>query len=682
MSRFKDITLWLLFPLLTACAGEMHRKDLQNQLSTLTPDAQLELLAQQSTQYPDDMEIKGWYLSLRQRLTTDYLQRATVAYRAGDPDQALVWARKAQQASPGDDSAQAMIDWIQRQAPIDKAVQYAESIHLEQPEAALAVVTDVLAKQPDNAHAIRLRDELLAPKAQDLTPKLDKDLNQSITVQFRDQPLISIFELVSNITGLNFTFDRDVQGSAPATIFASNTPVKQVLSMLLQANQLAAKVLSGNSMLIYPKRPEKETEYKDLVVRTFYLQNAQAPQVLAALKQMVRTRDVVLDERTNAIIMRDAPDTIKVAERIIRALDVSPAEVVIDAQILEVSSSDLLHMGISYPSRIEFALQPEPTSPDDTPRAAGELTLSQLHNLNSSDVLVRLGPVGIDFLQSHGLSKTLANPSIRVRNREKAKVLIGDRLPVVTTTLSGNFSTESVNYQDVGLQLEVAPVIVNSDEVQVKLHMEVSSVTDTITTTTGLVAYQIGTRSADTTMSVLNNQTQVLAGLLQRNQRDSGSGLPGLSRIPGLDRIFGNRAGDDHETELILLLTPHIVRNQATPAGNVVQFDSGTENRITTERDVVSSGVTVRVPQPPGGANAPHPLPPPGAPAPVPPPAPVPAPPPPAPPSAAAPTPAQVSQASHPVPPGAPPAPPPEPASPPLALPAPQQRLVQSSPTQ
>ncbi|KND59509.1 putative secretion system X protein GspD-like protein [Candidatus Burkholderia verschuerenii] len=601
MSRLKDLAIrlmLLLLPLVTSCAADLHRQDLQNKLAGMPPDAQLDLLAQQTAQYPDDLEIRAWYLSLRRTLSLDYLQRATIAYRAGDAAQALAWARRAQSAAPGDDNAREMIDYIGKQAAIDGSVQYAESIRLDQPQVALAIAHDVLAKQPDNARAARLRDELTTPKAADFAPKLDRDLDQPITVQFRDQPLISIFELVSNITGLNFTFDRDVQASAPTTIYASNTPVKQVLTMVLTANQLGSKVVGGNSILIYPKRPEKETEYRDLVVRTFYLQNAAAAQVLGVLKQMVKTRDAVLDERTNAIIMRDAPDTVKVAERIIRALDVSPAEVVIDAQILEVSSSDLLHMGVQYPDSIVFGLQ-SGTAPDQTTLPPNTVTLQQLHNLNSSDVLVRVGPVGINFLQTQGKTRTLANPSIRVRNREKAKVLIGDRLPVVTTTLSSNFSSESVNYQDVGLSLEVAPVIVNGDEVQVKLHMEVSNVTDTITTSTGLVAYQIGTRSADTVMSVRNNETQMLAGLLQRNEHAAGSGLPGLSRIPLLDRIFGDRTDNQTQTELVLLLTPRIVRNQAMPAGNIVQFDSGTETRITTERDAVTGNPPPPLPAPP-----------------------------------------------------------------------------------
>ncbi|SAK47311.1 secretin N-terminal domain-containing protein [Caballeronia ptereochthonis] len=629
MSRTTNITTaWALVTLLTACAGELHRKDLENRLAGMPSDAQLELLAQQTAQYPDDLEIKGWYMSLRRRLTDEYLTRATVAYRAGDAGQALEWARRAQQSAPGDDRPRSMIVWIERQAAIDTSLQYAESIRIEKPDEALSIVSDVLSKQPDNTRARRLRDELLTPRARDLAPKLSRDLDQPITVQFRDQPLISIFELVSNITGLNFTFDRDVQSGAPTTIYASSTPVRQVLNMVLQANQLSSKVVSGNSILIYPRRPDKETEYRDLAVRTFYLENAQAAQVLAVLKQMVKTRDAVLDERTNAIILRDAPDTVKVAERIISALDVTPAEVVIEAQILEVSAADLLQLGVQYPSNIEFALQPQPTSTDTQPLNPNYLTLEQLRNLNSSDILVRIGPLGINFLQTHGLSKTLANPQIRVRNREKAKVLIGDRLPVVTTTLSSNFSSESVNYQDVGLTLEVAPVIAGSDEVQVKLRMEVSNVTDTITTSSGLVAYQIGTRTAETVMSVRNNETQMLAGLLQRNERATGSGLPGLSRIPFFDRIFGSRANDEHQTELVLLLTPRIVRNQAVPPGNVVSFDSGTDTRITTERDIAPAADGARTPPPvlaPSTPAAPPATLPPAPPAP-PSPAPAPAP--------------------------------------------------------
>lgn len=423
MSRLKDMAVWLLVPLLAACAGKI----LENRLYSMSPDAQLELLAEQSAQYPDDLQIK--------RLVSEPAPQAVggvSAARDGGVPRGRLCAgarlgapctgRRARRRRP------ARNDRVDREAG---AYRHGGAVRREHQVGAASAgarhVTDALARQPGNARAARLREELLAPRPQDLKPKLNKDLDQPITVQFRDQPLISIFELVANITGLNFTFDREVQAAAPTTIFASNTPVRQVLTMVLQANQLASKVVSGNSILVYPKRPDKETEYRDLVVRTFYLQNAQAAQALGVLKQMVKTRDAVLDECTNAIIMRDAPDTIKVAERIIRALDVTPAEVVIDAQVLEVSSSDLLRLGVQCPDSVQFGLKSGTVDGSTLP--PNTVTLEQLHNLNSSDVLVRIGPVGVNFLQAAGVTKTLANPSIRVRNREKAKVLIGDRLP-------------------------------------------------------------------------------------------------------------------------------------------------------------------------------------------------------------------------------------------------------------
>lgn len=620
--------------LLIGCASDMRHQQMDSMLDKQTPEASLQWLSSQAAAHPDDLALRSRHLQVRREVLNDHLRKAVAAYEAGDPVQAKAWVGKAIAIAPEEETPRAMMDWIDRQAQIDSKLKYAESVSAQRPKEALAIVTEVLARQPGNLRAGRLRDAIESPGGTDAGPTLTRDLSQPITVQFRDQPLISILELMSNITGLNFTFDREVASTTPTTIYATNTPVKQVLSLVLEANQLASKVVSGNSLLIYPRRPDKEMEYRDLAVRTFYLQNAQAPQVLAALKQMVKTRDVVLDERTNAIIMRDSREAIGVAERLVAAMDVTPAEVVLEAEVLEVSATDLLQFGLLYPDRIEFTASPA-SGPDSQGRnTPGLLALEELKSINSGDILVRLGApsLALDMLQREGRTNTLANPRIRVRNREKAKVLIGDRLPVVTTTLSDNFSTESINYQDVGLALEAEPIIGSNDEVQVKLRLEVSSVTDTISTSTGLIAYQIGTRTAETVMSVRNNQTQALAGLLQRNEQTGGTGVPGLSRIPILDRIFGTRGSDKRRTELILLLTPRIVRNQGVPADSITDFYSGTETHLSTQRDDVPAAASV-TPAPAHGSAA---MPPPPA---------------------APPTPSRSA-------PSAPPAPPPQPSPP------------------
>ncbi|UNK49989.1 hypothetical protein MNR01_02810 [Lysobacter sp. S4-A87] len=591
--------------LLTGCASDVRHHQMDAMLDKQSQESSLQWLASQAAAHPDDLALRSRHLQVRREVLNDHLRKAVAAYEAGDPAQARDWVGKAIAIAPDEEAPHAMLEWMDHQAQIDSKLKYAESVRAQRPQEALAIATDVLARQPGNVQAGRLRDALQSPGGAE-APTLTRDLNVPITVQFRDQPLISIFELMSNITGLNFTFDREVASTTPTTIYASNTPIKQVLSLVLQANQLTSKVVSGNSLLIYPRRPDKEIEYRDLTVRTFYLQNAQAPQVLAALKQMIKTRDVVLDERTNAIIMRDSPEAIGVAERLVAAMDVTPAEVVLEAEVLEVSASDLLQFGLLYPDRIEFTASPASGTDSQLRQTPGLLTLEELKSLNSGDILVRLGApsLALDMLQREGRTNTLANPRIRVRNREKAKVLIGDRLPVVTTTLSDNFSTESINYQDVGLALEAEPIISSNDEVQVRLRLEVSSVTDTITTSTGLVAYQIGTRTAETVMSVRNNQTQALAGLLQRNEQAGGTGLPGLSRIPILDRIFGTRGSDKRRTELILLITPRIVRNQGVPVDSITDFYSGTETRLSTQRDDAIGDAAVRSATAQGSAAA------------------------------------------------------------------------------
>jgi general secretion pathway protein D len=177
----------------------------------------------------------------------------------------------------------------------------------------------------------------------------------------------------------------------------------------------------------------------------------------------------------------------------------------------------------------------------------------------------------------------LANPRIRVKNREKAKIMIGDRLPVVTTVNGNGVVTESVSYQDVGLQLDVTPTLSQDGEIGVKVTLEVSNVVNTIKTQTGLMAYQIGTRKAETNMTARDGETQVLAGLLSRNEHEGGQAIPGLGELPILDRIFGSRQSKKTSTELVLLITPRIVRNLPVPAAHVTAFNSGPQASITTD---------------------------------------------------------------------------------------------------
>jgi general secretion pathway protein D len=179
-----------------------------------------------------------------------------------------------------------------------------------------------------------------------------------------------------------------------------------------------------------------------------------------------------------------------------------------------------------------------------------------------------------------GSASVLANPRIRVKNKEKAKIHIGDRVPVITTTAAatGGFVSESVTYLDIGLKLEVEPLIYLEDEVGIKVGLEVSNIVREVRAIgTGSLTYQIGTRNAATNLRLRDGETQVLAGLISSEDRRSAQKVPGLGEMPVAGRLFSNNSDTQNRTEIVLLITPRLVRTLARPEASSVEFAAGTE---------------------------------------------------------------------------------------------------------
>ncbi|WP_414449001.1 secretin N-terminal domain-containing protein [Burkholderia sp. 22PA0099] len=432
-----------------------------------------------------------------------------------------------------------------------------------------------------------------------MRPQLSDALRKPVSLNFRQQPIAAIFDVISRVSGVNVVFDRDVDTTQPTTLFAERTTAEDAINLLLRTNRLEKTVIDAHTLLVYPAQPEKIRTYTEFAIRTFFLSHADAKSVMTALRQMIKPKDIYVDERVNAIVLRDTPETIEVAERIVAALDIAQSEVTLDVEVLEVNVNDSLDLGVEYPGRIRF---------DALAAAEGVApTLGDLLRLNRDRIGVS-GESGalslaIDMLQKQGKTSTLANPKIRVRNLEKASIRIGERVPIVTTTNANGVVTESVSYQDVGLMVKVEPRISLDDEVSVKVNLEVSSILSKETTKSGLVAYSLGTRNAETLMTARNGETQVLAGLVKRNEIESVTGLPGLSRLPLIGRLFGAHGRNQERTEIVLLITPHIERNLDLPASAVTPFLSGTETHITTEALTHESGAAV-----PGGPDLDTPI--------------------------------------------------------------------------
>jgi general secretion pathway protein D len=240
-------------------------------------------------------------------------------------------------------------------------------------------------------------------------------------------------------------------------------------------------------------------------------------------------------------------------------------------EVLEVKRSLLLDLGVQYPNQFSL-INPTPlTSP---------LTLDSLKNISSKDIGISPTPA-INVQQDNSDVNILANPRIRVKNREKAKILIGDKLPVITTTSTANVGvSESVAYLDVGLKLEVEPNVLMRDDVQIKVNLEVSNIVKEVRSLSGTLTYQIGTRNASTVLRLKDGETQVLAGLISEEDRGSSSGIPGLADLPVLGHLFSSKSNEHVKTEIVLLITPQILRNAQAQQPAITEFRGGTENSI------------------------------------------------------------------------------------------------------
>jgi len=404
------------------------------------------------------------------------------------------------------------------------------------------------------------------------SPFMRKAFKKTLSLEFQDAGIKSVFNVVARVSGLNFVFDKDIKPDLKTTIVVKDMMIEDAIKLLLVTNQLQQEVINENTIIIYPDTPAKLKDYQQQVVKSFYLANADVKKTMEMVKTILKAKDVFIDERRNLLILRDTPEVIRLAEKLISAQDLADPEVELEVEILEISDTRLLNLGLQYPQQIGASVG-----------TAGSFTLNQWQNRDSNFLTYTVSNPALTLnLQKTDTDATLlANPRIRVKDREKANIHIGQRLPVLTTvSTAGVGSSQSVNYIDVGLKLDVEPSIRLDDQVDMKVKLEVSSVNQTITTTSGTQVYELDTRNADTVLRLKDGETQVLAGLIQKNSSSTVNKVPGLGDLPLFGRLFSNDNSNKQKTDLVLLITPHVVRNMTRPDKLASQFASGTDSVI------------------------------------------------------------------------------------------------------
>ena len=556
-------------------------------------------IPQYATQVPEKLD----NIRARDKVIYQYLADAEAAWVVNDFDQLDNIYLALAEYDPG--NLRASEGKIKVQMARNHATLVAEAeVLAEQEEAeqtqALEKLHRVLLENPQHSAALPLYNQLLQKQEQRQREKLVKKLafNQPVTMEFRDVGLKQVFESLSKTTKINFVLDKDIPSDQKMTMFVKNMAFRDALDLLLQTNQLEKKVIGDNSVIIYVNDILHQRDYKDLVVRSFTLDYADAKQMSTVLRNILGIKQMEVDARLNTLIIKDSAEVLQIVEKMILAQDLPDAEVMLEMQVMEVTKSNTQDIGVNPPKGVSVLA------------TGAVLTVKDLDNIVRSRLGVSQGKngVGLIFDESVGDINLLANPRIRVKNKEVAKIHIGEKVPVFTANVaSTGVTTQTVQYIDAGLKLEVEPQISPAGDVTIKLNLNVGSIGKEVISGTGQ-AFRVGTRLTSTVLRLHDGETQVLAGLIDDQDRKNISGLPGLSSFPIIGRLFGARNTDKTKTEIVLAITPRIIRERKHQTDNQAEMWIGSEGQMGKRgvSPAVGSGLGVPfiVPKPPSAQPA------------------------------------------------------------------------------
>ncbi len=403
------------------------------------------------------------------------------------------------------------------------------------------------------------------------------------------------FEFLARSFGVNVIFDEAVK-SVPLTLFAKDVTFEQGLSLLLTTSKTFYKKIGANTILVSPDSKEKRGQYEDHLVRTFQMNTVRAKEMADILKGLVTIKKIIVNEQLNTITVRDTEDVIKLADRIIENNDRKPAEMILEVEILEVNRTKSERLGLNF-GTYAFTVSVPSAVPLSGP----------IRDAIRSTATLAIPSATFNFFKQDVDAKILANPKIRVMNGRAAKIHIGDRVPLRAATIvdaTGQTRT-TFDYKDIGIRLSVEPTIYLDNSAMVKLGLEVSSLGANLGTGNDQ-AFLIGTRNAETFMLLRDGETAILGGLIQDEERNSRVRVPGFGDIPVLGALFTSRDSSANRTDVLLTVTPRVVRGWDVPTRAAREFYSGSEN-VYSDKSLFASletaaGAQIRT-EPPSGAT-------------------------------------------------------------------------------
>ncbi len=546
----------------------------------------------------------------------------TKAEALKDYDTALDYYNKALQASPNNTEYKLKAARARFEAAtwhVDQGRRFLDQSNLE-----LALAEFRKAQMIDPASAVAQQEvkatmDLIAAKqgiTQNTTPSATSSEEPKLmTGPPRVQPLSrapinmkatndskAVFEAIGKLAGLTIIFDPDLT-SRRISVELTNVTLEQALNITSLESKAFWRPVTSNIIFVIPDQPQKRKDYEEEVVKTFYLRNTVLPQelteIVTSIRQLLDLRRVQQINAQNAIVIRDTPDRVLLAGKIIDDIDKAKPEVVIQVAVMEARRDRMRNVGITPPSSISASFA-NPTTTTSTSSTTGTTTnsaaatISQLvtnPNIFSQGYSVTMPSATANFLMTDTSTQILDDPEIRVVDGQTAKLRIGDRIPVATGSFQAGIGVGSTGtgagvvnplvntqfqYLDVGVNVDVTPRIHPDHEISMKVNIVVSSQTGS-TNIGGINQPIISQRSIEHDIRLKDGEVNVLGGLVEQTDTNTYSGIPGLSKIPGFRYLFGSDTLDHEKDEILIVLIPHIVRMPSISAENLRSIASGTD---------------------------------------------------------------------------------------------------------
>ncbi len=408
-----------------------------------------------------------------------------------------------------------------------------------------------------------------------------------------------VFDTIGKLAGLTVIYDPDFPARR-ITVELNNVTIEQALEIVSLESKAFVKPVTENIIFVIPDQPQKRRDYEEQVVKTFYVSNTVQPQdlteIVTGLRQLLDLKRIQQLNSQNAIIVRDTPDKLLLAEKMIRDIDKAKPEVVVQVEVLEARTDRLRDLGILPGQTATIAINPNTTT--STSGSTNNINLNVLRHLNATDYVVTLPSLTANAVLSDTNTKIIQNPEVRSVDGQTAKLRIGDRIPIATGSFSSGIGiaggtagginplvNTQFTYLDVGVNIDLTPRVHPNRDVSLKLKVEVSAHTSDVSIG-GITQPVISQRVIEHDIRLKEGEVSILGGLVQRSDSKTLEGWPGLAKLPLLRYLFSHDKTNHQEDEVLIVLTPRIVRIPEWTKANLRPLYSGSETNVQVKREI------------------------------------------------------------------------------------------------